>query len=161
MKLDNGIKKGYTILWDQCSQEVQDKLETSNDWDKVQWEQSLHHLITKIKRICAGFDNHKQENFTLMQALKTLFLYIKGKKESMEEYLRNFESLWDTVEAFGGSPGMQKGLIKGLLATTGRVANPSKITAAEITAAEEEVAKAVKAAMLISGQTIGAVFIKN
>jgi hypothetical protein len=50
-----------------------------------------------------------------VKALKTLFLHTQGERESMEEYSRNFKSLWDTVEAFGGSLGMQKGLISGLL----------------------------------------------
>jgi hypothetical protein len=98
-------------VWDQCSQEVRDKLEVSNDWDCIQKEQSLHNLITKIKQICVGFDDHKQESFSLVQALKTLFLYTQGEKESVDEYACNFKSLWDMVEAFRGTPGMQKGLI--------------------------------------------------
>ncbi len=74
----------------------------------------------------------------------------KGKK-CVDKYAHNFKSLWDTVEAFGGSLGMQKGLIYGALDTPGRVANPGSILADEHASAEEEVAEAVKAAMLISG----------
>jgi hypothetical protein len=44
-----------------------------------------------------GFDNHKQEAFNLVQSLRTLFFYTQGKKETVEEYARNFRSLWDTV----------------------------------------------------------------
>ena len=40
-----------------------------------------------------------------------LFLYTQGKKETVEEYGPNFKSLWDTVEAFEGSPGIHKGLM--------------------------------------------------
>ena len=97
-----------------------------------------------------GFDDHKQEIFNGVQALKMLFLYTQGEKENVEDYSHSFNALWDTVEAIEGLPGMQKGLIKGELAAAGKVANPNKITAVEITAAEDEVAKAVKAAMLIS-----------
>ncbi len=110
-KLDGTLKKGYAMIWDQCSQEVCDKLEASNNWDRIQREQCLQNLIAKIERICVGFDDHKQEIFNLVQALKTLFLHTQGERESVEEYSRNFKSLWDTVEAFGGLPGMQKGLI--------------------------------------------------
>ncbi len=100
-KLDGVLKKSYTMTWDQCSQEVHDKLEAGNDWDQIQWGQSLHKLIAKIERICVGFNNHKQEIFNLVQAFKTLFLLTQGDRESVEEYSRNFKSLWDTVEAFG------------------------------------------------------------
>ncbi len=129
---------------------MRDKLEASKDWDCIQKEQLIHNLIMKIKQIYIGSDNHKQEIFNLVQALKTLFLYTQGEKESVDQYARNFKSLWDMVEAFGGSPKMQKGLIKGVLDTPGRVANPASISVDERASAEEEVAEAVKVAMLIS-----------
>ena len=75
----------------------------------------LHELISKIKCICVRFDDHKQDIFNLVQALRTLFLYTQTDKETVEEYTQNFKSLWDTVEVFGGSPGLQKGLVEGLL----------------------------------------------
>jgi hypothetical protein len=36
----------------------------------------------------------------------------------VEEYGWNFKSLWDMVEAFGGSPGIHKGLTDSILVTT-------------------------------------------
>ncbi len=118
-KLDNALKKGFATVYDQCSLEVRDKLEATDEWDKVQREQLLHNLINKIERICVGFDDHKQKVFNLVQALKTLFLYTQTEKESIDEYTRNFKSVWDTVEAFGGSPGIQHGPVKGLLVPPG------------------------------------------
>ncbi len=151
VKLDNALKKGFAMVYDQCSLEVRDKLEASDEWDRVQREQSLHDLISKIERICVGFDDHKQEVFNLVQALKTLFLYTQTEKESIDKYAHNFKSLWDTVDAFNGSPGIQQGLVKGLVVSPGRVRNPNNITDAEQTVAEEEVADAVKVTLIISG----------
>jgi hypothetical protein len=54
------------------------------------------------------------------------------------------------VEAFRVSPGMQKGLIEGVLDTPRRVATPASISADERASAEEEVVEVVKTAMLIS-----------
>jgi hypothetical protein len=119
LKLGEALKKGYATVYDQCSQEVRDKLESTDDWDKTQKEQSLEELIRKIKRTCVGFNDHKQEVFNLVQAVKTLYLYTQGEKESVEEYGRNFKSLWDTVEAFGGSPSMHKGIVEGILKDPG------------------------------------------
>ncbi len=78
----------------------------------MQSEQSLHELVRRIEKICVGFDDHKQSVFNLVQSLKTLFLYSQSENETVEEYTRNFRSLWDTVEAFGGSPGIQDGLVE-------------------------------------------------
>ena len=149
------MKKGYATVYKQCSQEVRDKLESTNDWDKTQKEQSLEELIRKIERICVGFNDHKQEVFNLVQAVKTLYLYTRGEKESVEEYRRNFKSLWDTVEAFGGSQGVHKGLVEGILKNLGRVRNVNSITDAECRAAEQEVSDTVKAALVIIGADKG------
>jgi hypothetical protein len=84
------LKKGYMTMYNQCSQEVKDKLKGADDWVTTQKEQSLHNPINKIERICVGFDDHKQEVFNLVQALKTLFLYSQNDKETVEQYGRNF-----------------------------------------------------------------------
>ncbi len=145
-KLEELLKKGYTTVYDQCLQEVRDKLENTVNWDKTQKEQLLHELIQKIERICMGFNDHKQEVFNLVQSLKTLFLYTQSEKDMVEEYRQNFWSLWETTEAFGGLPGIHKGMMESLLNKV--MVNP---TAAQIKDAQETVSKVVKAALLISG----------
>jgi hypothetical protein len=102
LKLAKSLKKGYATVFDQCSEQVKDKLEATEDWEATQKNQSLHELIQKIKRICMGFDDHKQEVFKLIQALKTLFLYMQSNKAIVEQYGRNFRAFWDMVEAFRG-----------------------------------------------------------
>ncbi len=106
----------------------------------------LDGLIQKIKRICVGFNDHKQEVFNLVQSLKTLFLYTQSERETVEEYGRNFQSLWKTAKAFGGSPGIHKGMMDSLM--KGIMGNP---TAAQIKKAEETASEVVKGALLISG----------
>jgi hypothetical protein len=151
LKLQDSLKKGYGTVYDQCSQEVRNKLEATDDRERTQKNQSLHKLIQKIEHICVRFDDHKQEVFNLVQALKMLFLFTQGEKDTVEEYGRNFRNLWDMVEAFSGSPGIHKGLVAGLLKEPGQVANPANITANKRKAAEEEANESVKAALLISG----------
>jgi hypothetical protein len=90
LKLQDSLKKGYATVYDQCSQEVRDKLEATDDWDKTQRDQSLHEVIQKIERICIGFNNHKQEVFNLVQALRTIFLFTQGEKDTVDEYGHNF-----------------------------------------------------------------------
>ena len=73
--LNQDLNKGFATVYDQCSQEVRDKLESSDGWETVLTDQSLHELILKIERICVGFDDHKQEVYNLLQVMKTLFLF--------------------------------------------------------------------------------------
>ena len=81
------------MVYAQCLQGVRDKLKASKDWETVEQEQSLHDLISQVERTCVEFNDHKQDVFNLVQALKTLFLYTQGDKKSMQEYGRNFRSL--------------------------------------------------------------------
>jgi hypothetical protein len=74
-KLRDLLMKGYATVYGQCLQEVCNKLKASKDWETIQQEQSLHDLISQVEKICAGFDDHKQDVYNLVQALKTLFLY--------------------------------------------------------------------------------------
>jgi hypothetical protein len=148
-KLQDSLKKGYATVYGQCLQQVRDKLKSTENWEVTQKEQSLHDLILKVEKICVGFDNHKQEVFNLVQALRALFLYTQNEKDTVEEYGRNFKSLWDTVKAFGGSPGVHKGLTDTILKAM--VPAREVATAAQVKAVEEESSKKVKAALLISG----------
>ncbi len=47
--------------------------------------------------------------------MKMLLLYTQGEKQSVKEYARNFHSLWNMVEAFGGTPSAQKGIIDSMM----------------------------------------------
>ena len=70
----------------------------------------------------------------------------------MEDYPCNLTTLWNTAKAFGASPRIHRGLVKGwLLAKPGRIADINNITNAEQAKAETQTSDAVKAALLISG----------
>ncbi len=55
------------------------------------------------------------------------------------------------MEAFGRSPGVHEGLVQSVLSQPGRVNDPDNMMVREQREAKEEVAKSVKAALLISG----------
>ncbi len=103
-----------------------------------------------MKRICVGFEDHKQEVFNLVQALKTLFLYTQGEKDGIGQYGCNFRSLWDTVKAFRGLLGVHKEVVEVLVKNPSQVKDVNNVTPKECKEAEETACKAVKAALLIS-----------
>jgi hypothetical protein len=99
-KLEEVLKKGFAPMYEQCLQDIKEKLKLTEDWEVALKNQSLHDLIQNLKHICIGFDDHKQEVFNLVQALRALFLYTQSKKETVEEYGHNLKSFWDMVEVF-------------------------------------------------------------
>ncbi len=149
-KLEESLKKGFATVYKQCSQEVKEKLKSSNEWEKTQKEQCPHKLIQKIEQICVRFDNHKQDVFNLVQVLRSLILYTQSEKEMVEEYGRNLKSLWDTVEAFGGSQGLHKGMMEAMVKDRTSLVDSVAPTKEEMARVENEANEAVKAALLIS-----------
>ena len=70
----------------------------------------------------------------------------------MEDYSCNLNSLWETAEAFGASPGIHIGLIGGwLLAEPELIADVNNITNIERIKSETQTSDAVKAAILNNG----------
>ncbi len=69
----------------------------------------------------------------------------------VKEYGRNLKSFWDTVKAFEGTPGLHRGMMEALARDPKKVVDPNNLRADEITKLKNEVNKAVKAALLISG----------
>ncbi len=120
-------------------------------WEKSQKNQSLHNFIKMIERICMEFDDHKQEIFNLLQALKMLSLLTWTGKESIDKNTWNIKNLWKTVKAFGVLLGIHKGLVKAVLTMPGKETNPSRVTADELNRGQEEASEALKVAVLISG----------
>ncbi len=122
-KLGELLMKGFATVYEQCSREVKEKLENTKNWEAIQREQCLHSLIQKIKRICVGFDNHKQDVFNLVQALKVLFLYTQSEKELVEEYginLRSIQRFPGTSQGNDGGSGKRRDEVCKCRCTNGR-----------------------------------------
>ena len=66
-----------------------------------------------------------------------LFLYSQSEKEAVEQYGRNFLAFWETVEAFGGSPGVHQGMINVLLKDPTQIASVGSPTTSEKKKAED------------------------
>ncbi len=145
-KLEESLKKRFATVYEQYSREVKEKLKSTKKWEEMRKEQCLHELIQKIEQICAGFDNHKQDVFNLVQAHRSLFLYTQSEKETVEESGRNLKSLWDTVEVFGGSPGPHKGMLEVLVKDKTRFSDSAAPTKEETATVEDDANKAIKAA---------------
>ncbi len=84
-----------------------------------------------------------------VQLLKMLFLCTQSAKQTINDYERNFRSLWNTVEAFGGTLGIHKGLVAEKLMMVGIAVVSSNQT--HVKAAEDVAVEQVKVVLLISG----------
>ena len=122
-KVQGARKTAFSIVYDQCSQEIKDKLQFEQGWEVVERDQSTHQLFGRIERIATGFEEHKQETYNLVQSMRRLYLHMQGENESVADYVCHHKALWRTAEAFGASPGLHTGLVNSWLQASDWVAN--------------------------------------
>jgi len=103
-KLDNNMKKGFAILYDQCSDAVKTRLETVDGWDRIDCDQSVYDLVKAIQKICVGHDDTNQDMYNVVQACKNMFLFRQSDEALTKDYLRDFKSYWDTCEMYKAEP---------------------------------------------------------
>ena len=89
--------------------------------------------------------------YNIVQSTKKLYLHLQDDKTTVPDYARDFKSLWETCESFGGTPGYHEGLVNQMLKDTSRVADVNRPSTGERKAAVNDTAEAVKGAMLLSG----------
>ena len=68
-------------------------------------------LHNRIKRICCGFEAHKEEYYAITQAMRKFILFYQAKGMSNVEFHCQLNALWDTAEQFGGDLGHNPALI--------------------------------------------------
>ena len=114
-KVKGARKTAFSIVYDQCSQQIKDKLQSEQGWEAVERGQTTHELIGRIERVATGFEEHKQETYNLVQSMRRLYLHMQGENESVADYVRHHKALWRTAEAFGATPGLHTGLVNSWL----------------------------------------------
>ena len=57
VKLDGGMKKGFAIVYDQCSKTVKSLLKTVDNWTTIECNQYVYDLIKAIQKICVGHND--------------------------------------------------------------------------------------------------------
>ena len=115
VKLNGNLKKGFAIIYDECSKAVKFRLKTADNWDTIKDDQSLHLLIKAIQKICVDHNDTNQDMYNVVQACKHMFLFQQDNDTPTEDYIRDFKSYWDTCEAYQAEPANHPKLIKARL----------------------------------------------
>mmetsp|Transcript_1121 Transcript_1121/g.2410 ORF Transcript_1121/g.2410 Transcript_1121/m.2410 type:complete len:630 (-) Transcript_1121:237-2126(-) len=151
LKLKGARPTGFSIVMAQCSQAVKDKIHASENFETIDENSEVHHLITLIQRVCTGFEEHRAQTYGIVEAMFQLHCYVQEYNQSVSKYIKNHKALWEASEAFGASPGFHDGLAMQWLANAHWVADRNAPTREEHTRAARESSEAVQACMLIYG----------
>jgi hypothetical protein len=94
--------KIFTILMQQCSPSVTNKVEASKGHEQAKKVYDCKWLITTIKSVCHNFEQTKNRFMALIKAKADLFQCRQGQNQSTHDYHDMFKELLSVLESYGG-----------------------------------------------------------
>ena len=113
--LEENIKTLYAIIWGQCTDIMQQKIEAAGNFDTVWTEGDGLALLEIIKSITYAFQSQKYTGQSLFEAYKKLFNMVQGRTITVKEHLTNFMNRVEVIESIGGSFSLDPGMLRYVL----------------------------------------------
>jgi hypothetical protein len=104
-KIEDNVRKLYSLIWGQCTDVMKSKLETLPSFQTISDNQDALELLKEIKGFTFKFDNEKYLAQSLVEATDKLHRLYQGKDMTNSQYLERFKSMVAVIEHYGGSVG--------------------------------------------------------
>ena len=114
--LEENIKTLYAIIWGQCTDIMQQKIEAADNFDEVWAEGDGLALLEIMKSIVTyAFQSQKYTGQSLFEVYKKFFNQVRGRTVTVKEHLTNFNNRVDVIESIGGSFSLDPGMLRYVL----------------------------------------------
>jgi hypothetical protein len=101
--LDENTRTLYALVWGQCTDILQQKLESTEGFTSV-WEEGQGiSLLKMIKNITYSFQSQKYPGQSLFDAKKRFYNQVQGRTATVKEYFIQFQNLVDVIKHSGGN----------------------------------------------------------
>ena len=151
LNLDQGIVQAFAIVHDQCSKNVKEKIKQLPNYDKIMLNKNPMALLEEIRNIICGRERHKPPIISMVQLIKAFCYFYQHADTSNEDYVEQFEALWETVEQQGGNLTNHPGLIADRALEIAEEVGRNAALDQDVATATEQIANEMKAAFMLSG----------
>ena len=93
----------WALIFDQCSTGLKTQLEGAPKYAAARADDDIITLISLIQGYCCRFDQQSQAYMAIAETFKNLCLFFQRTNQSNNEYFKDFTSLVDTLETYGGN----------------------------------------------------------
>ena len=128
----------YSIIWSQCSESMQSKLKSTNEFEAMADSNDSLGLLQMIKGIAYRFESQSNIYLALDEAKCSFYTYYQGHDESNATYLSKFKDIIQVIEHYGGNIGDDEVLVAEELK---KLKLDSKVTTSSDLSAATETAK--------------------
>lgn len=111
-KIHQNLVSLYAVAWGQCSEAMKAKLQSHDLFIEKDQVADCSWLLKEIKAITFRFEGQRLIFLSLDDAHSDFRATQQGTNESLTDYLHNFKSKIDVLEHYGGSYGIDEGLIQ-------------------------------------------------
>ena len=96
-------EKLYEIIWGQCSDSMQSKLQSRNNFNHIDEKRDCLELLREIKGMMFNFESQQNSIFSMHLACQKYFNMKQGKYESLSDYYKRFCTVLDVLEHYGAN----------------------------------------------------------
>jgi hypothetical protein len=116
--MESNVRAIYAIVWGQCSPMMQSKLESLDDYTSKNQDCDCIWLLKEIQGITHRFEGTRDVFISIDDAWSNYYNFRQDGKQSLHEYLKDFQSLVQVLEHYGASIGTESPYVE---AVKGRV----------------------------------------
>ncbi|KAG7374846.1 reverse transcriptase RNA-dependent DNA polymerase [Nitzschia inconspicua] len=98
-------KQAFSIILGQCSMAVTDRLESCEEWEKIDESSDVLELLKLIRKSLYTRSTSKQPTHSLQEAQDRFMLFRQAGHMNVNTYFETFKSLYEAYEHLGGGTG--------------------------------------------------------
>lgn len=111
----------YSIIWGQCSEALQAKLEGTSNFQNYEPIRCPIGLLKDIKQVSLKFENVTFKALAIDDAKLALYSFYQTKNDSLHQYYLKFKDLCDALEHYGADIGNDVSLVRDVAERSGAV----------------------------------------
>jgi hypothetical protein len=103
-KYNNYKSNVWAFIYNQCSPELENKLEGMDGYKKAKGNNNVIKLLTMIKGYCCQFDTLNNKYILIMKSIKNLFYFFQKAEQSNSDFHEDFLVLVEVlIEKYAGA----------------------------------------------------------
>ncbi|KAI2499082.1 Reverse transcriptase (RNA-dependent DNA polymerase) [Fragilaria crotonensis] len=101
--LAENIRAMYSLVWGQCSDIMQQKIEACDGFKEMNMKRDGLKLLETIKNLSYQYQSQKYVAQSLLEAKKRFLNCSQGRTVTVKEYQTKFKNLYDVIKYTGGT----------------------------------------------------------
>lgn len=152
-KYNENESNAWALIYDQCTNELKNKLDGTIGYDKAKGDNDVIKLLTMIRGYCCQFDALNDEYMGIVKSLKNLFFFYQKENQQNADYHEDFMALVEVIEEYGGAGCLTHfpNLIRKELLTKDPNMDTTGASAQEVKDAKKRVRDKFLAALMLNG----------